>query len=140
MARALGRDHENIDAGGRHDAFEMNVKAMAEGQVIAIFKSRPDFFLVGVALELIRQKHHYDIGRGRRFCGFGNFQTGSLSLGPGAAAALQTHHDFNPGVTQIVRVGVALAAVAQHGDFLALETAQIRVPIIINLHVSSPVK
>src|SRR4029077_7366734 len=54
-------------------------------------------------------------------------------------ALAQRHHDLlDPGVAQIERMGMALAAIADDGDLLALDQVQVGVTIVVNTHVSHP--
>ncbi len=41
---------------------------------------------------------------------------------------------LTPGVTQIERMGMALAAIADDGDLLALDQVQVGIPVVINTH------
>ena len=51
-----------------------------------------------------------------------------------AVASIYDRHVLDARVTQIQRVGVALAAVADDGDLLALDEVQVGVAIVVNTH------
>ena len=65
---------------------------------------------------------------------FGDLQAGLLDLGPGSAALAQADHDLDAAVVQVLGVRMALRAVADDGDLLALDQAQVGVLVVINLH------
>jgi hypothetical protein len=54
-----------------------------------------------------------------------HLQAGLFGLVPGGAALAQADGDLDAGVVQVLRVGVALRAVADDGDLLALDQAQV---------------
>ena len=70
--------------------------------------------------------------------GFGDFQhleAGSFRLlGRGRALAQRNGDFLDAGILQVERMGVALAAVADDGDLLALDQVQVGVAIVINTH------
>ncbi len=68
--------------------------------------------------------------------------TGSFSpsafLTPGGSLAQRNRDLLDAGIAQIERVGVALAAVADNGDLLALDQVQVGVAIVVNTHDCYP--
>ena len=70
----------------------------------------------------------------------GHAQAGLLHLGPRGAAAAQAHHDLDTAVVQVLRVRVTLRAVADDRDGLALDEAQVRILVVVHLHVLTSVK
>ena len=49
MAGAFGRDHEDVDVRGRLDEFEMDIEAVAEGEIFALGQMRRDLVFVDIA-------------------------------------------------------------------------------------------
>ena len=62
MARSFGRDHEDINVGRRLDELEMDVEAVAEGQVLALGQIRRYFGLINFRAHLVGHQHHNDVG------------------------------------------------------------------------------
>ena len=62
VARALGRDHDHVDVGGRIDQAEMDVEPVGEGQRAARLHLACDLVGVDCGLMLVRGKDHQHIG------------------------------------------------------------------------------
>jgi hypothetical protein len=58
-----------------------------------------------------------------------------LALSHEAAALAQADGHLDAGVVQVEGVGVALRAVADDGDLLALDEGEVGVLVVIDLHV-----
>src|SRR5262247_659696 len=138
MSRALWRNHKNVDAGRWNNSLEMNVKTVAESQIVPVLKSRFDLFFVGLALKLVGQQGHDDISRLDSLGRVSDSETGIFGLCPGLTSMSQTNHDLNSRVAQIVCMRMTLATVAKNRNSLSFENTQICVAIIINLHGISP--
>src|SRR5262249_53223243 len=54
------RDHEDVHALRRNDLLEMNVEAVAEGEIVAVLEAGLDLFFVRFALQLVGEKYHDD--------------------------------------------------------------------------------
>src|SRR6185437_11819227 len=121
MAGALGRDHKNVDAGGGLDELEMDVEAVAEGQILARRELGGDFGLVNFGAHLVRHQHHHDVGAARGLGGLENRQTLLGGLLPRGAVLAEPHAYVHSAVAQIERVGMALAAEAEDGDFVGAQ-------------------
>src|SRR5690606_33172166 len=73
-----------------------------------------------------------------RFLVAHDLEAGAFGLpGRGRARAQRDRDVLHAAVAQVLRVGVALAAVAEHGDLLVGDQVQVGVGVVINLHVSS---
>ena len=133
MAGGLGRDHRHIDVGRRIDLPEVNVEAVREHQRLAGGQMRRDVALIQVALHVIGNQHHHDVGClggiGRRQ----HAQPGRFGLGAALARFRQAHHDLQAGIAQIQRMRVPLAAVADNPDGLTFEEADIAVLFVVTL-------
>src|SRR3546814_4419952 len=64
-----------------------------------------------------------------------HLEAGVFSLFGGRGTGAQGDGDFcHAGIAQVLGVGMALTAIADNGDFLALDQADVSVTIIINTH------
>ena len=71
-------------------------------------------------------------------CAHGHYsQPRLLRLGDRRARGLQADDHVAARIRQIHGVGMALRSKTDHGNFLVLDVVQIRVFIVINLHISS---
>ena len=136
MARPLGRDHEDVHIGRRDDLFEMDVEAVSTGQAGPRPQPGFDIGLIHFAGHLVRGQNHDDIGLFGRLGDLLDQKTGAFGLGPRAAARLEGDPHVHAAVTQVERVGVALAAVADNGDLLVLEQGQVGVFVVVNIHAA----
>ena len=53
----------------------------------------------------------------------------------GTAGAL-THHNLDAGITQILGMGMALAAITNDGNGLVFQTIKVCILIVINFHLN----
>src|SRR5215510_10542644 len=136
MSRALWRNHKHVDPGRWDNALEMNVKTVAESQIVPVLESRFDLFFVGLALKFVGQQGHDDIGRLYSLGRLSDFEAGILGFCPGFTLTPQTDDYVNARVAQVVCVRMTLAAVAKNRNPFSFENTQICVAIIINLHGS----
>ena len=89
---------------------------------------------------LVRQQHHDDICALDGFGHFLDLQAGVLSLAPRCATLAQTHRHVHAAFLQVQRVCMALRAVADDRDLLALDQREIGVLVVKNFHVCSLAK
>src|SRR5262249_42205960 len=95
-----------------------------------------DVGLVHLARHLIGCEDHDDVSLG---CSLGHLfhrEASGFGLGPGRTAFLETDPHVHPAVTQIERMGVALAAITNDGDLLILQQREIRIFVIIDVHAA----
>ena len=133
VAGALGCRHEHVHTGGRHDLLVADVEAVGKGQGVALLQIGGDILFVNVGLYLVIDEHHHDVAP---LGGLGNILNGKpcgLRLGPVLGAFPQAHADLAAGVLQVQGMGMALRAVADHGDLLAVEIVQVAILFIIHL-------
>src|SRR6476659_3664664 len=135
VARPLGRYHQHVEIGARFDQIEMHVKAVREHQRRTVFHIFSKVIAINVALQLVGRQHHHHV---RPFCRLGNlhdlefFGFGFLHAG---RALTQRHCNFfYAAITQIERVRVALASIADDGDLLAFDQVQVGVAIVVDTH------
>ncbi len=69
VARALRRDHDDVERRLRLDQAEMDVEAVGEGDCCAVTDVAGDLGLVDVGLQFVRGRHHHEVGP---LGGFGN--------------------------------------------------------------------
>ena len=121
VARALRCDHEDVQIGTRLDQLEVDVQAVGKRQRGAFASCCPSGDRGTGGLAFVRRQHHDDIGP----CS-GVGRAHDLEAVASAFLALpepstQRDGDFlDAAVAQVQCMGVALAAVADDGDFLAL--------------------
>ena len=90
---------------------------------------------VDVALQFVGRQHHDDIGP------FGGIRHGhdlqALALGllgGGRAGAQRDDDVLDAGIAHVQHMGMALGAVADDGDLLALDEVEVGIPVVINAH------
>ena len=103
---------------------------MGEEQRSALLEVRGDRLGVDRALGLVRSQDHDDVGLAHGLGHRDDLQALRLRLGPGLAALGQADADVDAGVTQVQRVGVALAAITDHGDLAPLDHGQVGIVVI----------
>ncbi len=134
MARGLRRDHDHVQIGTRHDLVVVDREAVGEGQGGALLQVRLDLVLVQAALELVGGEDHHQIGGGDRGRHVADLQAMRFGLGDGSGTRTQADGDVDTGVLQVAGMGMALGAVTDDGDLLALDDGKIAVFIVRNLH------
>ena len=105
---------------------------MGKGQGVALLQIGSDILLVNVGLYLVIDEHHHDVAP---LGSLGNGLDGKprgLRLGPVLGAFPQAHADLAAGILQVQGMGMALRAVADHGDLLAVEIVQVAILFIIH--------
>jgi hypothetical protein len=133
VPRSLGRHHEDVHALGRMDHAEVDVEAVGDRQVVAGLQVRLHVFAVDGRGALVGERHHHDVGLARGLGRSEDPQPGRLGLGPGRRFLAQPHHDVDTGRREVLGVGVALAAIAEHRDGATLEPPQIGILVVVDL-------
>ena len=131
MAGALGRDHDHVEVRGGFYELEVDVEAVGEHQHIALLHIGRDLLVIDIGGDLVRHQHHHDVGGLRGLGHFHHGQAGLLGFGPACAVLAQADDDLHAALLQVLRVGMALAAVAHDGDGFAVEHPQIAIGVII---------
>src|SRR5208283_2921429 len=75
VSRRLGSDHGDIDVGGRGDLPEVNVEAVGKHQGFAGGEIGRDIAGVQIALHVVRNQDHHDVGSLGRFGGREHLQS-----------------------------------------------------------------
>ena len=136
VARALRRDHQHVEVLARLDQVEVDVEAVREHQRRALLHVRRELVAVDVGLQLVRRQHHDDVGPFRGLGDRQHLDAGSFSALAAEAEPVRraTATSFDAGIAQVEGVGVALAAIADDGDLLALDQVDVGVAIVIDAH------
>ena len=140
VARRFRRDHPHVDTLGRHDLLEVDVEAVRPDQRLAGRDFRANVVLEDAPLLFIGDEQHDHVGLTRGIGHFGYLQARLLGRIPGLRALVEADHDVEAGVVRVPGVRVALAAVTDDGNLLALEWADRRVGFGVDMcgHLSSP--
>src|SRR5207247_7131152 len=94
----------------------------------------PDVALGDPGARLVGHAHHDDVGLAGGGGGVDHAEAGRLGLLPRRAVGAEADADVHPAVAQVERVRVALTAVAEDGDLLALERRERRVAVVVDVH------
>ena len=114
----------------------MNVEAVGKRESSAGFEVGSDMLAEGGGLLFIRDQDHHDIRLGRGFSYGCDFQAGCFGFGPGFAALVQADGDIDAAFLQVERVGMALAAVTDNGDFAVEHEIPVGVLIIVEFFLN----
>ena len=106
---------------------------MGEGEGVAGLEVVLDVLLVDLGLDFVGDEDHDDVGLLRRVVHAHDLEAGLLGLLGGRGALAQANADVNAGVQKVQRVGVALRAVADDGDLLALDDARVHVLLVVDV-------
>jgi hypothetical protein len=130
VARALGGDEQHVDAGGRGDVAVADVEAVAEDERLALGEVGGDVVGVQVTLALVGREDDDDVGPCGGLGTGENGESGFFGLLLRLRAFLQPDDDLDTGVAEVLRVRVALRAVADDGDLLALDECEVGVFVV----------
>ena len=135
MAGALRRDHQHVEVGARLDQVEVDVEAVGEHQRRALLHVLGEVVVIDVALQFVGREHHHHVGPFGGFRHFHDLELLAFGLFDAGRALAQRDRDLlHARIAQVERVGMALAAVADNGDLLALDQVQVGVAIVVNTH------
>ena len=121
MAGSLGSDHGYVYICRRLDQTEVNVEAVSKHQHIAGLEVGLDVLLVHSGLLLIVDQDHDDISHLSCLSSIVNCESLRLSLSLGLGSLVKTYDDVASGLLEVERMRMALAAVADNSDCLALQ-------------------
>ena len=108
------------------------LKPCANISILPGCQVRRDVGLVDRALRRVRREHHDHVRPRRRVGDRQHLHAGRLGLGGRLAARAQADAHVDAAVLQIQRVRVALRAVADDGDLLALDEGEVRVLVVVD--------
>ncbi|MCY1374876.1 hypothetical protein D9M69_622470 [compost metagenome] len=115
----------------------MHVEAVGEGQRGAFLDVVVHFVLVHVGDLLVRQQDHDHVGALDGLGHFLDLQAGVGGLVPRRAALAQADRHVDARILQVQRVGVALRAITDDGDVLALDQREVGVLVVKHFHDKS---
>jgi hypothetical protein len=121
VARALGGDHDDVHVLRGLDDVEMDVEAVGPDEGLAGLEVREDVGLVDGLLDLVRKQDLDDVGLLGGLGGGDGLEAvldGQLVVGRALALA---DDDLGAAVAEVLGLGMALAAVADHGHGLPLQ-------------------
>ncbi len=123
----------HVHVGGRDHLVEVDVEAVGEHQHLALAQAALDLALEDVALALVGQEDHDDVRHLGGLGHGGHAEPVAFRLGPALRALVEPDHHVLTCVLEVEGMGVALAAVPDDGDLLALEQAEIGVLVVVDL-------
>ncbi len=135
VAGALGRDHDHVDIGGRLDQAEVDVEAVSKGERRAGLHVALDVILPDRRLMFIGREDHDEVGplRGRRVGQ--HLEAGRFDLLGSRRTFAQGDGDFgHAAVAQVLRMGMALRAIADNRDLLGLDQIEIGIGVVVDFH------
>jgi hypothetical protein len=133
MAGSLGRDHRDIDGGRRGDGAEADVEAVGEHEGDVGLHVGRDLGVVDLGGGLVGSEVHDDVGP-LADVGHGiDDEAGGARAGGAGRVGAKADADINARVLEVERVGVALRAVADDGDFFGLDEREVCVCVVIRL-------
>jgi hypothetical protein len=127
VAGALGGDEDHVDVGRDLDEAEMDGQTVRENEGLALGKVGGDVVGINVGLLHVGETDEDDVGLLHGLAGRDDGESVFLGDGLGLRAFVEADDDLDAGVLQVEGVRVALGAVAEHGDGLVFEEAEIGV-------------
>ena len=117
----------------------MHVEAVGEHQRRAVLHVGVQMVAIDVALQFVGRQHHHHVGPLGGLGHFHDLELLALGLLDARRGLAQRDRDvLDAAVAQIERVGMALAAIADDGDLLALDQVQVGITIVVNTHSLNP--
>ena len=126
LAQAGRHAQHHVDERRRLDQAEVHGVPGGEIQHLPLAQVGRDVVEVDLALQLIGQQHQQDVRAPDRL-GDAHHLEAVVARGLRVAVLDVADDDVQPGVAQVLRLRVALAAIAQGGDQLALQVFEIGV-------------
>ena len=130
VAGALRGDHADVDARRRLDLVEVDREAVGEHEQVAVGDPVGDLRVPDLGLLLVGEQDHHDVAAAGGVGDVEHLEAGGLGLRAAGGVGAQPDDDVDAGVLQVERVGVALRAVAEDRDGLALEGREVGVVVV----------
>ena len=130
MAGALRRDQRHVHVARRLDLAVVDREPVPEQQHVAGVDSVADARFPYLAMQLVGDEHHHEVALGRRDGGILDPEPVVARLRDAARVRPQPDDHVDPGVLEVQGVGVALGAVPDDRDGLAVEELEICVVVV----------
>ena len=111
---------------------------MSKSEGAAALEIRADFILIDISLLLIGNQNHRDVSSLDGLSNRQNLQAVLLCDLLGLAALIQADNDIDAAFLQVQRMGMALAAVTDDSNRLAVHDFPVDILIIISFCHSTP--
>ena len=132
VAGALRGDHPDVDTLGRGDPPEADVEPVGEQDERAGPQVRGDVRVPGGLLGRVRDGDHHDVGPGDCRAGVEHLEAGLLGKRPALRARRQPDDHPDPGLVEVLGVGVPLAPEADDRHRLAGQGRRVRVRVVVH--------
>ena len=132
VARALGRNHDNVDVLRGLDATKVDIEAVCKRKRLAFGEVGFDAFLVKLRLLFVVDKNHDKVCFCSSFRSRHNRNALLFSLCPALAALVKTYDYVHARILEVERVCVTLRAVADDRYCLTVQFVQIAICLIKN--------
>ena len=132
VAGRLGRDHGDVHVVGGLDGVVVDVEAVREHERLPRQQVGRDGLAIDLGLQVVGDEHHHDVRVAGDIGHQAHFQAVLFGLGHAAAALVQPHLHVYAAVVQVERVGVALAAVSDYADGLAVQQGHVGVVFVVH--------
>ena len=110
---------------------------MGEHQEVALGDAVGDLVAPDLGLLLVGDQDHHDVAAAGGVGDVEDLEAGGLGVGAAGRVGAQPDDDVDPRLLQVQRVGVALRAVAEDRDRLAVEDREVRVGVVEDVLVLS---
>ena len=132
MAGALGGSHEQVDAFGNLDQLVTDVEAMSEGNGVTGLQVGENALAEHGGNDLVVDQDHDDVGGlGCLFDGHDR-KAGCFGSSDVLGTCTQADDNIDAGVLQVHCMGMALGAITDDGDLLAVQGCEIAVILIVH--------
>ena len=132
---SLRSDEADVDAGRRVDLIEVDGEAVGEHQQVAGGDPVGDVRFPDLRLLLVGKEDHHDVAAAGGVGDVEHLEARGLGGGAARRVGAKADDDVDAGFLEVERVGVALRAVAEDRDGLALERRERRVVLVDHLAV-----
>src|SRR5918998_1020574 len=127
---ALGGDQRDVDLRRGLDLAVVDAEAVAEQERVAGRDPVGDLLPIDLAVLLVGQQDHHDVPARGGLRDVEHLEAVFAGLAGGRRVGPEAYDDADARVLEVLRVGVALGAVAQDRDGLAVEQGEISVVVV----------
>ncbi len=135
VAGAFRGGQRDINIGAWTDEVVVHVEAVAEHDMLASAQMRFDLVCIEHGLLFVRDKDHQHVGPLGGLGGRDHFKALGFCFGAAGRPLIEANLQLlHAAVAHVQNVGVALAAIPDHGDFLALDEGKVCILFVIDFH------